>query len=223
MRTDELLENLKPRLQRLGLVDPLTGFYDQDEVLFYVQAAMRYLANRYQLQHFMRINREFLRTVANVESYTMPPTYGFWSPEETRRSGLAVSDTNGTNQTNLFYYDVARYNLLRTAATTGRPAWFTVADSLIYFQPTPDATYVIEAIERPIQGDTDIPDAYAEGIGIETLWRFASDLGKATPVLIQERTEILRTLVNGEARQRQRFYTSHERPGFNRGRRRYGY
>lgn len=213
---------LLPRLQRLGLVDPITGFYDSDELASYVHAAMRYLANRYQLQHFLSMNRELFRTVANVEFYQIPPNYGFWSPEETRRSGFAISASNGTNPGNLEYYDPARFNLLRNT-TTGKPARFTLMENRMYLQPIPDTIYIIEALERPVQDGDEIPELYAEAVKIETLWRMASDQGKATALLADERTQILRTLVNGEARQRQRFYTSYERPGIGRGRRRYGF
>lgn len=219
MFISELLDNIKPRVQRLGLVDPQTGFYDEDEVLYYIVNAERYLANRYQLQHFLNINRELFRTTANVETYDIPPNYGFFAPEETRRSGFAVTSTDGTGTTNLYYYDPARYNLLRTSGA-GKPQWFTLMADLIYLQPVPDAVYVIEAIMRPTRdSESDIPEAYGMAVAIETLWRMASDAGKATPVLQDERTETLRTLVNNEHRQRQRFYTSPERVGF---RHRYG-
>lgn len=221
MRLDDLVTQLKPRAQRLGLVDAQTGYYDEDEMRFYVEEAMRYLANRYQLQHFLRINRELFRTVSGVESYQIPDNYGFWDPEETRRSGIAVSDSDGTNPRNLTFYNPARYNLFRQT-TTARPAWFTVAEDLIYLSPTPDAVYIIEAIERPVPDGEDIPEPYVQSVKIETLWRMAADQGKGTAILADERTQTLRTLVNNESRFRQRFYTSYERPGIGRGRRRYG-
>lgn len=211
-----------PRLQRLSLVDPTTGFYDPDELDSYIHAAMRYLANRYQLQHFLAMNRELFRTVASVEFYQLPPNYGFWSPEETRRSGFAISDSAGANPGNLEYYDPARFNLLRST-TTGKPARFTLIENRMYLQPIPDTIYVIEALERSVQDGDEIPESYVEAVKIETLWRMASDQGKATAILADEKTQILRTLVNGESRQRQRFYTSYERAGIGRGRRRYGF
>ena len=217
MRVIDIIDQLKPRLQRLGLVDPVTSFIDPDEVTSYVMEAVRYLANRYQLQHFLKMNRELFRTTASVEFYALPPNYGFWSPEETRRSGFAISSSDGTSPGNLEYYDPARFNLLRSS-TTGKPARFTFMQSFMYLQPTPDAVYIIEALDRPIQDGDVIPDPYVQAVEIETLWRMASDLGKATRLLADERMQVLRTLVNGEARQRQKFYTSYERVGMKRGR-----
>lgn len=217
MHIEEVIDQLKPRMQRLGLVDPVTAFVDTDEVESYVMEAIRYLANRYQLQHFLSMNRELFRTVANVESYPLPPGYGFWSPEETRRSGFAISSSDGTSPGNLEYYDPARFNLLRSTPT-GKPARFTLIENAIYFQPTPDAVYSIEALNRPVQDGDTVPDSYAQAVRIETLWRMASDLGKANGLLADERMQVLRTLVNGEARQRQRFYTSYERSGMRRSR-----
>ena len=214
----DLITQLKPRMQRLRLVDPVTSFVDADEAKTYVMGAVRYLANRYQLQHFLQMNRELFRTVASVEFYPLPPHYGFWSPEETRRSGFVIAESDGTSPNNLEYYDPARFNLLRST-TTGKPARFTLIQNFMYLQPIPSAIYIIEALERPVQDGDDVPDPYVQAIQIETLWRMASDQGKATQLLADERTQILRTLVNGEARQRVRFHTSYERPGIGRGRR----
>lgn len=213
----DLITQLIPRAQRLTLVDPTTGFIDRDEIQSYVSDAMRYLANRYQLQHFLRMNRELFRTAASVESYAIPDNYGFHSPEQTRYSGFAVTNTDGTSISNLEYYDLPRYNTVRTT-TTGRPARFTIAESLMYLQPTPDGVYVIEAIERPVQDGVEVPEPYVALVAIETLYRMASDQGKATPMLHDERIQLTRAAVNGEARQRQRFYTAWESAG----RRRYG-
>lgn len=222
----EIIAELKPRLQRLGLIDPTTTYYDEDEVSIYVVGAMRFLASRYQLQHFLNINRDFIRTIAGVESYTIPPNYGFKAPQETRRSGFAATNTDSTQIANLLYYEPERFNLLWTD-TTGKPAWFTVAGNLMYFQPIPDNVYVIEAIEKVRQED--VPEPYVESVEVQTLWRMASDqaatnerAAKALVTLAPERTEVLRTVVNGEARQRQKFYTSPERVGFGRGYRRWG-
>ena len=217
MLVTDLIAQLKPRMQRLGLVDPVTLFVDPDEVTTYVMEAMRYLANRYQLQHFLQMNRELFRTAVSAEFYPLPPHYGFWSPEETRRSGFVIAESDGTSPNNLEYYDPARFNLLRST-TTGKPARFTLLQNFMYLQPIPDAVYIVEALERPIQDGDSVPDPYAQAIQIETLWRMASDLGKATTLLADERMQVLRTLVNGEARQRQRFYTSYERAGMGRRR-----
>ncbi len=180
---------------------------------------MRFLANKYQLQHFLRINRQFIITQASVESYDIPDNYGFWAPEETYRSGLSITNTDGTQTSNLYYYDPAKFNLVRTPDLTSRPSWFTVTQGLIYFAPIPDASYVIEAIERPVQDGNDIPVPYYEAIKIEALVKLASDSGKINQLLLQEHMDILKPLVNNEHRFRQRFYTSRERLGFNRSRR----
>ena len=99
------------------------------------------------------------------------------------------------------------------STTTGRPAWFTFIEDLMYLQPTPDAIYIIEAIERPTQNGVDIPEPYVEMVQAETLYRIATDLGRLNQSLIDDRVQMTRTVVNGEQRQRQRFYTSYERPG----------
>ena len=215
MDIDTVVSQLITRAQTLNLTDTSTGFVDHAEIASYVQQSVRYLANRYQLQMFIEINRIFLTTVADVESYTMPSNYGFWSPEETYRSGLSVAETDSTQIYNLMYYDPARFNLIaQQSSSTGKPVAFTIANSLIYFFPVPDKAYTIEALQRPSQeGTTSVPDQYAEAIKIETLYRMAADRGKLSPVLQEERTELLRSLVNGESRQRQRFYTSRERIG----------
>lgn len=212
----DLVNELRPRAQRLGLGDPVTGLVDDSELKTYLLEAMRFLANRYQLQHFIRINRQLFVTKASVEQYSLPDNYGFWAPEETYRSGLAITNTDGTQTTNLSYYDPARFNLVRSPSLTSRPAWFTVTQSLIYLAPIPDQAYFIEAIERQIQDGTDIPMPYVEAIKIEALLKLASDVGRATQILTQEHMEILRTLVNNESRFRQRFYTSRERTGLGR-------
>jgi len=221
MDRSTLITQMLPRAQRLGLVDPQTGYIDREEISHYLQASVRYLANRYQLQHFLKMNRELFRTEVGMESYVVPPNYGFWYPDETRKSGLAVTNSDGTQTANLEYFDPPRFNLFRTT-TQNKPAWFTLMEGLLYLQPIPDATYLIEAIERPIQDGADIPEPYVAAVEIETLWRMASDLGKATVLLDRERLELLRTLVNGEARMQQKFYTSRERPGMGRHSRRYG-
>ena len=218
MLVADIITQLTPRLQRLGLVDPVTSFVDASEVETYVMASVCYLAIIYQLQHFLQMNRGLFRTVASVEFYPLPPHYGFWSPEETRRSGFVIAESDGTSPNNLEYYDPARFNLLRST-TNGKPARFTLMQNFMYLQPIPDGVYSIEALDRPVQDVDEVPDPYVPAVKIETLWRMASDLGKATALLADERTQKLRTLVNGEARQRQRFYTSYERPGIRRGRR----
>lgn len=221
MQVATLINEIKPRLQRLKLVDPQTGYLDEDEVLDYVYGAIRYLKNRYQLQHFLEIDRELFRTVADLETYEIPPNYGFWAPEQTRRSGISVREVADFEQiTNLEYQDPARYNLYRSS-TTSKPARFTVANNLFYFQPIPDTVYIVEAITRSLQAGDEVPESYALAVQLETLWRMAADQEKTTPVLADERTQVLRTLVNNESRFRQQFYTSRERIGWNR-RGRYG-
>ena len=181
----------------------------------YIQAAMRYLANRYQLQHFLRMNRELFRTVANVESYQIPDNYGFQYPQDDHHSGIAISNTDGASRVDLEYYEPARYNLVRST-TTGRPAWFTLIENLMYLQPTPDAIYIVEAVERPTQSGVDIPEPYVEMVQAETLYRMAADMGRLNQSLIDDRIQITRTVVNGEQRQRLRFFTSVERIGLRR-------
>jgi len=222
MQITELVSEIKPRLQRLKLVDPQTGYFDEDEVVDYVLTAIRYLKNRYQLQHFLEIDRELFRTVASLETYEIPPNYGFWAPEQTRKSGISVRETSSFEQiTNLEYQDPARYNLYRSS-TTSRPARFTVANNLFYLQPIPDTVYIIEGIVRPLQAGDEVPEPYVLSVQIETLWRMACDQEKATQVLNEERTQVLRTIVNNEKRFRQKFYTSRERIGWGNRRGRYG-
>lgn len=220
----QLAAQLRTRVQTLKLVDEQTGFLDEDELEQYIGIAITYLTSLYQLQHFIDINRELFRTALNVETYEIPANLGFWAPEQTRQSGLAVRETDDENQiTNLEYYDPARFNLYRTG-TTGKPAWFTFANNMMWLQPIPDDVYIIEAIIRPVHDNIDIPDVYIPAVGIQTLYQLASDKNKLTPQLQDEHTRLLRTLVNNESRFRQRFYTSRERIGFGRGRRRrYGY
>jgi hypothetical protein len=200
------------------MVDGNTGLADHAEIATYLQQSIRYLANRYQLQMFMDIERHFLATVADLEAYAMPANYGLWSPEETYRSGLSVCETDGTQIYNLQYYDPARFNLIsQQSSSSGKPIAFTIARNLIYFFPVPDRVYTIQALQRHSQeGALSVPDQYVEAIKIETLYRMAADRGKLSPVLQEERIELLRALVNGESRQRQRFYTSRERIGHNR-------
>jgi hypothetical protein len=215
MQIDEVVSQLITRAQTLNLTDTSTGYVDHQEIAAYVQQSLRYLANRYQLQMFVEINRAFLTTSADIESYTFPSNYGLWSPEETYRSGLSVSEIDDTSIYNLTYYDPARFNLIaRQTSSTGKPVAFTIANNLIYFFPIPDRAYVIHALQRPTQeGATSVPDQYVEAVKVETLYRMAADRGRLSPVLQNERTELLMTLVNNESRQRQRFYTSRERIG----------
>jgi hypothetical protein len=210
----DIITQLAPRVQTLGLTDTATGFVDHTEIETYVQDALRYLANRYQLQMFLEINRNILTTVAGVESYVMPDHYGFWAPEETHRSGLAVAETDGTDVTNLTYYDPARFNLLFSATSPGRPSSFTLANGLLYFYPVPDQAYTIQGLIRGSQEHTsNIAEPYVAAVKVETLYRMAADRGKLAPPLADERRELLQALVNGESRTRQRFYTSRERIG----------
>ena len=220
MIIDDLITQLKPRAQRLGLIDPAVGLVDEDELKVYVRSAAQYFANRYQLQHFLNMNRELFRTSASVESYTIPANYGFIAPDDTRRSGIAAADSDGTNTTNLEYYEPVRFNLIRST-TESKPAWFTVIGNLMYFGPIPDAIYIIEAVERAVQDGEEIPEPYVAAVETETLWRMAADQGKATQVLADERLQLTRSMVNNEARTRQKFYTSRERVGSGRTSRRY--
>lgn len=222
MQVSVLIDEIKPRLQRLKLVDPQTGYLDEGEVLDYVYGAIRYLKNRYQLQHFLEIDRELFRTVANVETYEIPLNYGFWAPQQTHRSGISVREVSDFEQiTNLEYQDVAQYNLYRSS-TTSKPARFTVANNLFYFQPIPDAIYIVEAVTRSLQAGDEVPEVYSLPVQIETLYRMACDQQKVTDALVEERTQILRTIVNNEARFRQKFYTSRERIGWGNRQGRYG-
>lgn len=220
MLIQELVQQLITRAQTLNLTDRSTGFVDHGEIESYVQQSLRYLANRYQLQMFLEMNRELFHTTANIEQYTIPANYGFWSPEESYRSGLAISTATGTEVYNLTYYDPARFNLIFSVSNTGKPVAFTIVNNLLYFFPVPDAEYVIQALQRESQeGATEVPDVYVEAVKIETLYRMAADRGNLAPPLVEERAELLRTLVNGESRTRQRFYTSRERIGMGRYRR----
>lgn len=221
---DTLIDDLVPRAQRLGLTDPVTGFVSRDEIDTYLVQAVRFLANRYQLQHFLAINRDFLTTIAGLENYPLPSNFGFWAPHDTRRSGLAVKLPSGDPPpTNLQYYEPDRYELLRST-TPGQPFFFTFAQGMIYFMPIPDQAYTIQAIERGLDSpDVPVPTVYEEAVKIEALASMAEDQGKMTPWLMKERDEVIRTLINNEARFRQKFYTSRERIGLTRRTGRYGY
>lgn len=227
MLAEALATEMLPRMQNIGLVDINTGFTDGSEVDVYIGQAIRYLAFRYQLQHFLRMCRELFRTTQGVETYDLPPTYGFIVPREHRRSGIAINTTDNQGPVNLEYYDPVRYNLTRTN-TEDKPAWFTVAENVMYLQPVPDTIYVIEAVFKPVQDNVTIPDDYVEAVMIQTLWRMASDkvdsekAQRALPALMAERTEILRTLVNNEQRMRQMFNKQSSYAGYSRGYRRYG-
>lgn len=212
MQLTAFISQIKPRAQRLGLVDPVTGYVDEDELAVYTANACRYLANRYQLQHFLKMNRELFLTEDGIESYSLPDGYGFWSPEDDRRSGFAVSDSDGTNTVDLTYYDPMRFNLERTT-NESKPAWFTLIDSLMYLNPIPDTTYIIEAISRPVQDGEQIPEPYVAAVQSEILWRLASDMGKATATLGEERTQILMRTANDEKRLQQNFYRSSRQIG----------
>ena len=215
MRRSDLVTQMLPRAQRLGLVDPATGFVDRVELETYLQGAAQYLAHRYQLQQYLALNRELLRTSVDIERYPLPPGHGFAAPRDDRHSGLAIASGMGDDPVNLVYHDPAVYELMRTG-TTGRPAWFTVAMQSLYLMPVPDGVYLVQAIERADQASTEIPDAYIAAITAETLWRLAADSGKATQVLADERVQCTMKLVNDESRARQQFYESRERIGWGR-------
>lgn len=219
MQLFDLATSLLPRAQRLGLGDPATGFVDHAELEVYCQGAVRYLANRYQLRHFLAMNRELLRTTVDIERYHLPAGYGFVAPQDDHHSGLAVTESDGTAPVNLEYKAPATYALLRTT-TTGRPAWFTLAEGALWLMPVPDAVYVVQAIYRPVQDVDEIPEAYVEAVGAEALWRLAADAGKVSPALQDERVQTARSMVNNEKREAQRFFQSRERIGYGRGGRR---
>lgn len=220
MFTAEIIDQLVPRAQTLSLTDPQTGFVDRQEIAQYVQQALRYLSNRYQLQHFLDINRELLTTSAGIEDYEIPPNYGFFYPEETYRSGMLICEPDNTQPYNLVYYDPARFNLLHNTTSPAKPVAFTLAQSRLWFFPVPDNAYIIQALERGSQENAvQVPEPYAEAVKIETLYRMAADRDRLTAQLDDERRQILRTLVNGESRTRQRFYTARERIGLGRYRR----
>src|SRR5882672_11916808 len=115
MLLSTVAQQLITRAQTLNLTDRSTGFVDHGEIEAYIQQSLRYLANRYQLQMFLELNRELFHTTPHIEQYTIPTNYGFWSPEESYRSGLAISATDGTQIYNLTYYDPARFNLIFSA------------------------------------------------------------------------------------------------------------
>lgn len=223
MRIPDLVTRMMPRAQRLQLTDSATGFYDPDEVEEYVLVALRYLSNRWDLLHFFRLNRNLFLTASGIEAYTLPDSYGFVVPEEPDKSGLAVTDTTGNSPRDLRWYPPQQYELLRSSST-GRPIRFTLAENQLYLQPTPDAAYWVQAIEREeIDSTYDIPDAYLDVVTAETLWRMATDLDKPTQALLDERTQSTRTMVNREARLKTRFqnatYTRDLRSRRRRGRR----
>lgn len=221
MRIPDLVTQMMPRLQRLQLTDSATGLYDPDEAAEYVLVALRYLSHRWNLLHFYALNRTLFLTASGIEAYPLPDHYGFVVPEEPDKSGLAITDTDGNNPRDLRWYPPAQYELLRSS-TTGRPIRFTLADNQLYLQPTPDAAYWVQAIEKQeIDAQYDIPDAYLDTVTAETLWRMATDLGKPTQALLDERTQSTRTLVNGEARVKVRFQRATYTRDL-RGRRRWG-
>jgi hypothetical protein len=197
------------------LTDPATGLVDDVELLAYVGSSVRYLANRYQLMHFVALNRALLTTAAGVESYRLPPSYGFVAPAQTRESGLLCNTVAGDEPTNLEWVDPTRYELIRST-DAGKPTQFTLAQGTIYLRPTPDQAYRIEAVERAQQFDAEsaeIPDPYVAAVSVYALFRLASDMGRATPLLGAEVTELVKVMVNNEQRSRQKFYTSRERVG----------
>ena len=219
MFIDEIVDQLVPRAQTLNLTDPQTGFVDRVEIAFYVKQSLRYLANRYQLQHLMSLDRTLLSTVADTEAYALPDNYGYWYPGETYKSGMAISHSDGTQVYNLNYYDPARYNLIFNSVNTGKPVAFTIMGGAIHFFPVPDDEYHVQALTRESQENAlGVVLPYLEAVKVETLYRMACDKDRLSAALQDERTELLRSLVNGESRQRQKFYTSRERIG----RRRYG-
>lgn len=206
MVLSDVVNQLVARAQTLGLLDRETGYVDRSELAEYVQQALRYLANRYQLQLFMESNRHLFQTVAGVETYQLPANYGFWAPTDERHSGLAIASSTGTDVVNLQYYDPARFALLSTTTSTGMPFAFTLTQDGLSFFPIPDAVYTIWALQRTSQeGATAVPDQYVEAVKVETLYRMAADRGRLQTPLVDERHELLRTLVNNESRFRQRF------------------
>jgi hypothetical protein len=197
------------------LTDPATGLTDSEELLSYIRSAVLYLTSRYQLMHFLRINRRLVVTAADVESYNIPDHYGFIAPINTRESGLICNTLAGDEPTNLEYLDLARFAILRRT-TTGRPTQFTMAASVLYLTPVPDDAYVIESIEKATQFDSEgaeIPTPYVAMVSAFALLRMSSDQGRANPLLGQEVSQLVQAVVNGEARQKVRFYTSRERVG----------
>jgi hypothetical protein len=205
VKIPELAQHLMPRIQRLALTDPATDKWDPEEVAHYILVALRHLANRWSLLHLAKLDRHLVRTVAGIEEYQIPASYGFVVPEEPDKSGLSICESDGTKPRNLQWYTPQRYELLRSAAQ-GRPVRFTLANDKLYLQPTPDGVYLVQAVHEPeITEDYDIPTEYEDAVSAETLYRLACDTGKLTPLLIEERTMTTRTLVNGEARLKTRF------------------
>ena len=200
MRGTALLNELVPRLQRLQTRRCGNGLFDRDGWKTYIGFAIRYLANRYQLQHFLQMNRELLRTQPGVEIYGLPQLR-LLVPGRNTQVRSRCGEPDDETPTDLHYYD-PRYELSRSR-TPGKPAWFTLVSNSLYLMAIPDKVYVVEAIIRPLQHGYEIPDPYAQAVEIETLWRLAGDsvnnqdAQRALPVLDKERTEILRTMVNG--------------------------
>lgn len=206
MDAQDVLKLIKSRAQTLQLVDPRTGYVAEDVLELYFHGAMRYLGTRFQLQQLLTMSQDLFRTQSGVESYSLPPNYGLIAPIEPRRSGLVLTDENGNSPTDLWFYDPARFQLLRSGLTPGRPAYFTQAQNLLWLLPVPDQVYVVQAVIRLAQGEPfDVPDAYVLGVQIETLYKYASDKGVLTQTLIDERVDILKPMVNNEHRTRQRF------------------
>lgn len=219
MRIPELVTQMMTRVQRLNLTDAATGKHDPEEISEYILVALRYLATRYNLLHLFKTNREFLRCSAGIESYAMPTSLGFIVPEEPHKSGLAVSEADGSNPRDLRWYPPQQYELLRSTST-GKPIRFTLANNKIHFQPTPDSQYLIQAIQKPWIDETmDIPEEYIDIVTAETLYRLSADKGSVTPLLLEERMQCTKAVVNHEARLKTRFQnSSYNRMASHRGR-----
>lgn len=207
MTVAELLKLMRPRAQNLRLVDESTGFVSEEELRFYLQNQVRYLATNYQLDMFLGMNRRLLVTQSGVENYPVPSTLsGWWSPDDDRTSGLAlVLDEANNDRLNLRYRDPARYQHERTN-TADAPSIFTVADNQLWFSPIPDAVYTIQGVHKKVlEAGDDIANMYAYAVIVQTLYRMAEDKGKLTTELAAEQRDVVGHLVNNEDRLHQRF------------------
>lgn len=205
----DILSQLKPRAERLGLTDLQTGRADDQELAQYMWSALMFFWENYDLDEFTVIQRFLFVTTSGIEGYRLPDTFGrLLTPWNREYGGITIAQSDGTGQTDLRYRPPAVFNASYDSSNTSQPTYFTFIGRDMLLSAIPNSAYriggtYIEAIAPQL--DDMVPSMLHRPLMTHTLTQLASDIGRMTPLLLKEEQQAIAMLARNQGRRRIQF------------------
>lgn len=209
MKYQDLLDMLVPRVERLGLIDSATGRADAAEIELYLYQSLLDILDSFDFEAYTIIDDNIALTQAGTRTYVLPSRFGrLIYPRVMGKRGIFLQDATDAEAFELEFVDPNTF-MKRPSLANRRPTHFTISQRTLYLYPTPDvaaggSAYTvigayIERVERPdLDDDVILPNPAV--LIHNTLYLIASDAGKLTQVIANQRQESLQNLLASQTR-----------------------